>query len=214
MQQAGEQSIGGTGNRRAIQAEQRENFVESIPQMIEQEFGIYAPHVMQGEVKAGKELALKKHGSVINEITKQMGDSFLTSRRSVDVLDDAIKKIGNRLNPDESAIQTLTRLRDRLSNGESFEGWRNLRTQLREDLQGDSIAMPKPLDAIYTSISKAMTSDMNASVARTLGGESLSKLRNANNAYRVIARGIEKTGLKNALEKGDVTPELINNLTT
>lgn len=212
FQQTGEQSIGGTGNRRAIQAEQRRDFVESLPQMIEREFGIYAPHVMQGEVRAGLRAAKDQHGGVINRITEQMGDAALVPNRSVNVLDGAIRQLENRLNPNQNAIQTLTRLRDRLVNGESFAEWRNLRTQLREDLQGDALAMPTNLDTMYQTVNRAMTSDMNTSVANSLGGATLNQLRNANNAYRVIARGIEKTGLKNALEKGDVTPELINNL--
>ncbi|WP_272524947.1 hypothetical protein [Providencia sp. PROV196] len=212
FQQTGEQSIGGTGNRRAIQAEQRRDFVESLPQMIEREFGIYAPHVMQGEVRVGLRAAKDQHGGVINRITEQMGDAALVPNRSVNVLDGAIRQLENRLNPNQNAIQTLTRLRDRLVNGESFAEWRNLRTQLREDLQGDALAMPTNLDTMYQTVNRAMTSDMNTSVANSLGGATLNQLRNANNAYRVIARGIEKTGLKNALEKGDVTPELINNL--
>nr|ELR5255338.1 hypothetical protein [Providencia rettgeri] len=212
FQQTGEQSIGGTGNRRAIQAEQRRDFVESLPQMIEREFGIYAPHVMQGEVRGGLRAAKDQHGGVINRITEQMGDAALVPNRSVNVLDGAIRQLENRLNPNQNAIQTLTRLRDRLVNGESFAEWRNLRTQLREDLQGDALAMPTNLDTMYQTVNRAMTSDMNTSVANSLGGATLNQLRNANNAYRVIARGIEKTGLKNALEKGDVTPELINNL--
>ncbi|HHR6017784.1 TPA: hypothetical protein ACS7Z7_001428 [Providencia alcalifaciens] len=212
FQQTGEQSIGGTGNRRAAQAEQREAFLESLPQLTEREFGIYAPHVMQGEVRTGLRAAKDQHGGVINRITEQMGDAALIPNRSVNVLDGAIRQLGNRLNPNQNAIQTLTRLRDRLVNGESFAEWRNLRTQLREDLQGEALAMPSNLDTLYQSVNRAMTSDMNTSVSNSLGGAVLNQLRNANNAYRVVARGVEKTGLKNALEKGDVTPELINNL--
>ncbi|MDG4696414.1 hypothetical protein P7V44_09200 [Providencia sp. CRE-3FA-0001] len=212
FQQTGEQSIGGTGNRRAVQAEQREALLESLPQLTEREFGIYAPHVMQGEVRTGLRAAKEQHGGVINRITEQMGDAALVPNRSVNVLDGAIRQLGNRLNPNQNAIQTLTRLRDRLVNGESFAEWRNLRTQLREDLQGEALAMPSNLDTLYQSVNRAMTSDMNTSVSNSLGGAVLNQLRNANNAYRVVARGVEKTGLKNALEKGDVTPELINNL--
>ncbi|MCJ2222154.1 injection protein, partial [Providencia rettgeri] len=104
FQQTGEQSIGGTGNRRAIQAEQRRDFVESLPQMIEREFGIYAPHVMQGEVRAGLRAAKDQHGGVINRITEQMGDAALVPNRSVNVLDGAIRQLENRLNPNQNAI--------------------------------------------------------------------------------------------------------------
>ncbi|HHZ8091539.1 TPA: hypothetical protein ACWMCH_003724 [Proteus mirabilis] len=212
FQQTGEQSIGGTGSRRATQAEQRNQFVESMPRMIEQEFGIYAPHIMQAEVKTGKELALKQHGSVINEISKQMGGVTVAPSRSIAAIDDAINKLQGRLKPDHSAIDILQDVKTRLNSGKNFEGWKDLRTQLREDLQGDNMAMTTPVSAILKRINNAMTADMNTAVSRTLGGDALNRLRNANNSYRIIARGIEKTGLKNALEKGDVTPELINNL--
>uniref|UniRef100_UPI001F1696D9 hypothetical protein n=1 Tax=Proteus faecis TaxID=2050967 RepID=UPI001F1696D9 len=212
LQQAGEQSIGGTGNRRAIQAEQRENFVESVPQMIEQEFGIYAPHVMQGEVNAGLRRAKDMHGGVINNITQQMTGVPVTPTRSIPAIDEALQRIGNGLAPNNVATQILTNLRNRVANGASFEELRNLRTELRQSLQGDNLAMPTALESAYSRINTAMTNDMNRSVGQNLGAGALNQLRHANNEYRNIARGIEKTGLKNALEKGDITPELINNL--
>lgn len=212
LQQAGEQSIGGTGNRRAIQAEQRENFVESVPQMIEQEFGIYAPHVMQGEVNAGLRRAKDMHGGVINNITQQMTGVPVTPTRSIPAIDEALQRIGNGLSPNNAATQILGNLRNRVANGASFEELRNLRTELRQSLQGDNLAMPTALESAYNRINTAMTNDMNRSVGQNLGVGALNQLRHANNEYRNIARGIEKTGLKNALEKGDITPELINNL--
>lgn len=212
LQQAGEQSIGGTGNRRAIQAEQRENFVESVPQMIEHEFGIYAPHVMQGEVNAGLRRAKDMHGGVINNITQQMTGVPVTPTRSIPAIDEALQRIGNGLAPNNAATQILTNLRNRVANGASFEELRNLRTELRQSLQGDNLAMPTALESAYNRINTAMTNDMNRSVGQNLGAGTLNQLRHANNEYRNIARGIEKTGLKNALEKGDITPELINNI--
>lgn len=212
LQQAGEQSIGGTGNRRAIQAEQRENFVETLQQRIDNEFGIYAPHVMQGEVNAGLRRAKDMHGGVINNITQQMTGVPVTPTRSIPAIDEALQRIGNGLAPNNAATQILGNLRNRVANGASFEELRNLRTELRQSLQGDNLAMPTALESAYNRINTAMTNDMNRSVGQNLGAGALNQLRHANNEYRNIARGIEKTGLKNALEKGDITPELINNL--
>lgn len=212
LQQAGEQSIGGTGNRRAIQAEQRENFVETLQQRIDNEFGIYAPHVMQGEVNAGLRRAKDLHGGVINNITQQMTGVPVTPTRSIPAIDEALQRIGNGLVPNNAATQILGNLRNRVANGASFEELRNLRTELRQSLQGDNLAMPTALESAYNRINTAMTNDMNRSVGQNLGAGALNQLRHANNEYRNIARGIEKTGLKNALEKGDITPELINNL--
>lgn len=212
LQQAGEQSIGGTGNRRAIQAEQRENFVETLQQRIDNEFGIYAPHVMQGEVNAGLRRAKDLHGGVINNITQQMTGVPVTPTRSLPAIDEALQRIGSGLAPNNAAVQILTNLRNRVANGASFEDLRNLRTELRQSLQGDNLSMPTAIESAYNRINTAMTNDMNRSVGQNLGAGTLNQLRHANNEYRNIARGIEKTGLKNALEKGDITPELINNL--
>lgn len=212
LQQAGEQSIGGTGNRRAIQAEQRENFVETLQQRIDNEFGIYAPHVMQGEVNAGLRRAKDLHGGVINNITQQMTGVPVTPTRSLPAIDGALQRIGNGLAPNNAATQILGNLRNRVANGASFEELRNLRTELRQSLQGDNLAMPTALESAYNRINTAMTNDMNRSVGQNLGAGALNQLRHANNEYRNIARGIEKTGLKRALEKGDITPELINNI--
>ncbi|NBN70570.1 hypothetical protein GWJ01_05550 [Proteus sp. G2618] len=212
LQQTGEQSLGGTGNRRAIQAEQRENFVETLQQRIDNEFGIYAPHVMQGEVNAGLRRAKDLHGGAINNITQQMTGVPVTPTRSLPAIDEALQRIGNGLAPNNAATQILGNLRNRVANGASFEELRNLRTELRQSLQGDNLAMPTALESAYNRINTAMTNDMNRSVGQNLGAGALNQLRHANNEYRNIARGIEKTGLKNALEKGDITPELINNI--
>lgn len=212
MQQAGEQSFAGTGQRRSLQESQRETMVGDMSQMIDREFGIYAPHVLQGEVSAGLSRAKSAQGDIINEINGMMGDAPVVAARSISSIDEAIQKMSKSLNPDDAAIQTLSKLKDRLSSGESFSSLRELRTDLREAMQGSNLAMPTRSDAAYQKINSALTSDMNSVVGRTLGGDALNKLRGANNEYRRIARGVEKTGLKNALEKGDVTPELINNI--
>lgn len=211
-QQSGEQSFLGTGERRAVQEEQRRDLVVNTERMVEQEFGIYAPHVMQGEVSAGLRRAKDLHGGVINNITQQMTGVPVTPTRSLPAIDEALQRIGNGLAPNNAAMQILGNLRNRVANGASFEELRNLRTELRQSLQGDNLAMPTALESAYNRINTAMTNDMNRSVGQNLGAGALNQLRHANNEYRNIARGIEKTGLKRALEKGDVTPELINNL--
>lgn len=212
MQQAGEQSFAGTGQRRSLQESQREAMVGDMAQMIDREFGIYAPHILQGEVSSGLSRAKTAQGNIINEINGLMGDAPVVATRSIASIDEAIQKMSKSLNPDDAAIQTLSKLKDRLSSGESFSSLRELRTDLREAMQGSNLVMPSRSDAAYQKINSALTSDMNSAVGRTLGGDALNKLRGANNEYRRIARGVEKTGLKNALEKGDVTPELINNI--
>ncbi|MEK8139896.1 hypothetical protein [Morganella morganii] len=212
MQQAGEQSFAGTGQRRSIQESQREAMVGDMSQMIDREFGIYAPHILQSEVSSGLSRAKAAQGNIINEINGLMGDAPVVATRSVASIDEAIQKMSKSLNPDDAAIQTLSKLKDRLSSGESFSSLRELRTDLREAMQGSNLVMPSRSDAAYQKINSALTSDMNSAVGRTLGGDALNKLRGANNEYRRIARGVEKTGLKNAIEKGDVTPELINNI--
>ncbi len=212
MQQAGEQSFAGTGQRRSLQESQREAMVGDMAQMIDREFGIYAPHILQGEVSSGLSRAKTAQGNIINEINGLMGDAPVVATRSIASIDEAIQKMSKSLNPDDAAIQTLSKLKDRLSSGESFSSLRELRTDLREAMQGSNLVMPSRSNAAYQKINSALTSDMNSAVGRTLGGDALNKLRGANNEYRRIARGVEKTGLKNALEKGDVTPELINNI--
>ncbi|MGE1854438.1 hypothetical protein ACMFGU_09685 [Morganella morganii] len=211
-QQSGETSLMGTGQRRAAQEEQRKQLVSDSQQLLEREFGIYSPQDMQQEVSAGLKKAKKTHGKVIGEITEQMGDVVVPPARALNAIDDSINTIANGLKPDNEAIQVLTRLKDKLSSGINFGEWRQLKTDLRESLQGGNLAMPKQIDAVYANLNSAINADMNTAVRRSLGAESLNKLRVANNGYRSVARGVEKTGLKNAIEKGDVTPELIDNL--
>lgn len=212
LQQSGEQSLLGTGSRRGAQQEQRESLVSGMQQNLDREFGVYTPHGMQAEVSAGVQRAKDTHGKSIEDITGRMGDAPVDMSRSITAVEDAIQKTGQSLNPDRTTQDILIKLRDRLASGENFSTLRNLRTDLRESLQGDNLAMPSRADALYRRVNGAITADMNSAVGGTLGGDALNQLRQANNGYRQVARMVDNTGLKSALNKGDVTPELINNL--
>lgn len=212
LQQSGEQSLLGTGARRGEQQGQREAVVNRLQQNLDRDFGVYTPHGMQAEVNAGVQRARDAHGAAIGDITTRMGATPVNMARSVATVDAAIQQTGRSLNPDRATQNILTQLRDRLAAGENFATLRNLRTDLRESLQGDNLVMPNRADALYRRVNAAMTADMNGAVGRALGADALTQLRQANNGYREVARMVDKTGLKNALNKGDVTPELINNL--
>lgn len=212
LQQSGEQSLLGTGARRGEQQGQREAVVNRLQQNLDRDFGVYTPHGMQAEVNAGVQRARDAHGAAIGDITTRMGPAPVNMARSVATVDAAIQQTVRSLNPDGATQNILTQLRDRLVAGENFATLRNLRTDLRESLQGDNLVMPSRADALYRRVNAAMTADMNGAVGRTLGPDALTQLRQANNGYREVARMVDKTGLKNALNKGDVTPELINNL--
>lgn len=57
-----------------------------------------------------------------------------------------------------------------------------------------------------------MTDDINGAIGQNLGNDTLRKYQQANAVYADEAAKLKNTVLKNVLMKGDLTPEVVNNM--
>lgn len=57
-----------------------------------------------------------------------------------------------------------------------------------------------------------MTDDINGAIGQNLGNDTLRKYQQANAVYADEAAKLKNTRLKNVLMKGDLTPEVVNNM--
>ncbi|EZK29667.1 DNA transfer domain protein [Escherichia coli 1-182-04_S1_C1] len=72
--------------------------------------------------------------------------------------------------------------------------------------------LPNRSDAAIQRVYKAMTDDINGAIGQNLGNDTLRKYQQANAVYADEAAKLKNTRLKNVLMKGDLTPEVVNNI--
>jgi hypothetical protein len=88
----------------------------------------------------------------------------------------------------------------------------NLRSQFRQDVKGERLVMPNRSDAAIQRVYRAMTGDIDSSIGQNLGNDTLRRYKQANAVYADEASKLQNTRLKNVLMKGDLTPEVVNNM--
>jgi hypothetical protein len=74
------------------------------------------------------------------------------------------------------------------------------------------MAMPNRSQAIVNNVYSKMTKDLDESVKNSLGEEMASKWKKSNAIHAGEADKIKNTRIKSVLEKGDLTPETVNNM--
>lgn len=118
------------------------------------------------------------------------------------------------------AISKLQSYRDELVRNAGPDGPVNLdlkqlsdlRSQFRMDVKGERPVLPNRSDAAIQRVYKAMTDDINGAIGQNLGNDTLRKYQQANAVYADEAAKLKNTRLKNVLMKGDLTPEVVNNM--
>ncbi|EGG5219347.1 TPA_asm: hypothetical protein G4P13_000263 [Salmonella enterica subsp. enterica serovar Carrau] len=87
-----------------------------------------------------------------------------------------------------------------------------LRSQFRQDVKGERTVLPNRSDAAIQRIYNAMTSDIDSAIGQNLGNDTLRRYKQANAIYADEANKLQNTRLKNVIMKGDLTPEVVNNM--
>lgn len=121
---------------------------------------------------------------------------------------------------DNETISKLQSYRDELIRNAGPDGPVNLdlkqlsdlRSQFRMDVKGERPVLPNRSDAAIQRVYKAMTDDINGAIGQNLGNDTLRKYQQANAVYADEAAKLKNTRLKNVLMKGDLTPEVVNNM--
>ncbi|MDI5800490.1 lytic transglycosylase domain-containing protein, partial [Salmonella enterica subsp. enterica serovar Cerro] len=134
--------------------------------------------------------------------------------RAIQQIDDEIGKL-QKLGQvaDTDTISKLQAYRNELAKGDvNLEQLSRLRTQFRMDVRGERTQMPPPAEAAVQRVYRAMTGDIDNSIDQNLGNDTLRRYKQANAVYADEASKLQNTRLKNVLMKGDLTPEVVNNM--
>ena len=141
--------------------------------------------------------------------------------RAIQQIDNEIadlQKLGGAA--DNETISKLKVYRDELSSNAGSNGpmamdlqqLSALRSQFRQDVKGERQALINRSEAAVNRVYNAMTGDIDSAIGQNLGNDTLRRYKQANAIYADEANKLQNTRLKNVIMKGDLTPEVVNNM--
>ncbi|EBM7133732.1 lytic transglycosylase domain-containing protein [Salmonella enterica] len=200
----------GTSTMRANQQEARSQLVDEFASR----FGEYDPSIVIGSLKAKTSGIRKAAGNRLEQVQNAMVGVNIQPTRALQQIDDEIaslQKLGKVADTD--TISKLQAYRDELAGGNvDLQQLSNLRSQFRQDVKGERLVMPNRSDAAVQRVYRAMTGDIDSSIGQNLGNDTLRRYKQANAVYADEAIKLQNIRLKNVLMKGDLTPEVVNNM--
>ncbi|PQX38280.1 DNA transfer protein [Cronobacter sakazakii] len=200
----------GTSGMRAAQQESRSQLVQNFAN----KFGEYNPAEVVNSLKAKTSGIKQAAGRRLEQVQSAMSGVSIQPSRAIQQIDDEVsrlQKLGGVA--DNDTISKLQAYRDELAKGNvDLEQLSNLRSQFRMDVKGERPVMPTRSDAAVQRVYRAMTGDIDSAIGQSLGNDVLRRYRQANAVYADEAAKLQNTRLKNVLMKGDLTPEVVNNM--
>lgn len=204
----------GTGIPRAQQQEARKQIISDYAA----KFGEYNPDDVYTSLQRQTNRVKQAAGASRQNIINQVSDSSLASNKAIDAIDAEIERLsrspsGKELaTADTATIQKLQDYKADIEADPTFANLERLRTQFRTDVKGERTVMPSRSESAINKIYSAMSDDMSETVKGTLGDKAAATWKKANSIYANEANKIKNTRLKNVLQRGELTPEVVNNM--
>ncbi|EGU5883884.1 lytic transglycosylase domain-containing protein [Salmonella enterica] len=207
----------GTSTMRANQQEARSQLVDEFASR----FGEYDPSIVVGSLKAKTSGIKRAAGNRMEQVQNAMAGVNIQPSKAIQQIDTEIaslQKLGKVA--DNDTISKLQAYRDELTRNAGASGpvamdlqqLSGLRSQFRQDVKGERTVLPNRSDAAIQRIYNAMTSDIDSAIGQNLGNDTLRRYKQANAIYADEANKLQNTRLKNVIMKGDLTPEVVNNM--
>ncbi|MGT1141306.1 lytic transglycosylase domain-containing protein [Salmonella enterica] len=207
----------GTSTMRANQQEARSQLVDEFASR----FGEYDPSIVVGSLKAKSSGIRRAAGNRLEQVKNAMAGVNIQPSKAIQQIDTEIaslQKLGKVA--DNDTISKLQAYRDELTRNAGASGpmamdlqqLSGLRSQFRQDVKGERTVLPNRSNAAIQRIYNAMTSDIDSAIGQNLGNDTLRRYKQANAIYADEANKLQNTRLKNAIMKGDLTPEVVNNM--
>ncbi|MER1974595.1 lytic transglycosylase domain-containing protein [Pseudocitrobacter faecalis] len=207
----------GTSSIRAAQQEGRSQLVNEYASR----FGEYDPSIVIGSLKSKSSGIRRAAGNRLEQVQDAMTGVNIQPIRAIQQIDNEIadlQKLGGAA--DSETISKLKVYRDELSSNAGASGpmamdlqqLSALRSQFRQDVKGERQALINRSEAAVNRVYNAMTGDIDSAIGQNLGNDTLRRYKQANAIYADEANKIQNTRLKNVIMKGDLTPEVVNNM--
>lgn len=207
----------GTSTMRANQQEARSQLVDEFASR----FGEYDPSIVVGSLKSKSSGIRRAAGNRLEQVQGAMAGVNIQPNRAIQQIDKEIadlQKLGGAA--DTETISKLKVYRDELSRNAGASGpmamdlsqLSALRSQFRQDVKGERQALINRSEAAVNRVYSAMTGDIDNAIGTNLGNDTLRRYKQANAIYADEANKLQNTRLRNVLMKGDLTPEVVNNM--
>ena len=207
--------LAGTGGARATQQEARKAAIQQLGD----QYPTPKPSQIIDSLKAQKSRIKQAAGQRYDELLPMvdaLGPTPYT--KTTQAIDDAISELSKPgVVSSKEALQELQQFKETLGSAEqTYSTLKENRGALREvvnsyDNQGRS-QLPSRAKALMNRVYSAIGNDMNEAATNALNPRDLARLKAADSIYRSEAEKMTRTRLKNVLGKGDLTPEVAENL--
>lgn len=202
--------VTGTGALRRNQQEARSKLIQEYSES----FAAPSPDEVVQSLQRQTSKVKQAAGKRMSEVDSAMQSvGTINPTQAITAIDNEMSRLA-RLGgaADTQTINKLQTYRDELVKGADFSLLRDLRTQFRQDVKGDRMVWPSQSQGAVNRVYDAMSKDINQSVSDNLGARVADRYRQANAAYAHEAQVVNNTRLKSVLQKGELTPEVANNL--
>lgn len=202
--------VTGTGSVRRNQQKARSKLVQKYSES----FAAPSPDEVVQSLQRQTSKVKQAAGKRMSEVDSAMQSvGTINPTQAITAIDNEMSRLA-RLGgaADTQTINKLQTYRDELVKGADFSLLRDLRTQFRQDVKGDRMVWPSQSQGAVNRVYDAMSKDINQSVSDNLGARVADRYRQANAAYAHEAQVVNNTRLKYVLQKGELTPEVANNL--
>ena len=205
----------GTGALRANQQQARTAAVENLGA----QYAPPAPTEIIDSLKRNASILKRAAGSRIGAYNATLDAAgaapYTNTLASIDSAITALSKPGVTGSPD--AVRELEQLRNTLNSApQSFSTLRENRTAFNEVVKGyDSplrSQLPSRAKSLLSGVQSSLSKDMDDFASANLSAKDFTRLKDANAIYADEAQKLTKTRLKTVLDKGDLTPEVAENL--
>lgn len=215
-QRAGERvPYAGTGAARATQQDARRAAVQELGA----NYPVPKPDQIINSLKNQTSRVKKAAGQRYEQLVP-MVDSLgpVQYPRATKAIDDAIAELSKPgVVGSKEAVQELQQFKQTLGAADqTYSTLKENRTALRDivsayDAQGRS-QLPSRAKALLNGVYSSITGDMDEAARSALSPRDFARLKEANALYASEAAKLTRTRLKNVLDKGDLTPEVAENL--
>lgn len=207
----------GTSSMRSGQQGARSQLVDEFASR----FGEYDPAIVVGSLKAKTSGIKRAAGNRLEQVQNAMAGVNIQPSKAIQQIDTEIaslQKLGKVA--DNDTISKLQAYREELTRNAGASGpmamdlqqLSGLRSQFRQDVKGERTVLPNRSDAAIQRIYNAMTGDIDGAIGQNLGNDTLRRYKQANAIYADEANKLQNTRLKNVIMKGDLNPEVVNNM--
>lgn len=209
----------GTGQKRGVQRQQRIDAIEQLQRATPETTPADIFESLQGSVNKRKQAAGKRLNTLRTQI--EDGVPFQAELRSGErAIDDAVTQLNRKgAIKDQNFISGLDDLSVELIDATEggFESLRTFRTDFRskivESVDPTGRSQLSSFEKVQMDkVMKGITDDLDAMAKEKLTPQEFVKYKQADKVWAEEARLLTKSRLKTVLDKGDVKPELIDQL--